>query len=213
VRLPVRLPVSLPGLFCGCTLAFARRENTVKKMHRLYQIGGLAGAILLSIGTVLAIGIPEASAQTGIPETSAPITGAWCYPSGFSAACLNAWNGGPWVDVYTNPNAQNDNFTAIQGADGNWVLEDTGGNAWSGECIGDAYNESGKADTSLDPCGFNGTNAGWGTQFELVTAGCIAGDAAFYSLRWHGYLGPPDGWANGSHFYLNRPGEICFELT
>jgi hypothetical protein len=180
-------------------------EYTVRKMHRLGRIGRLAGVVLLSVGTVLTIGTPEASAQQ-------PLTGQWCWDStGYGSwVCLNAWNGGPWVNVSTNADTRNNDFTIIQDSAGYYELEDTGGNNYSGECIGDAYNESGQADTSLDPCGNTGAGQGWGTNFELVTAGCSTGSVAFYNVHWRGYLGPPNGWANGSHFYLNKPGYFCF---
>jgi hypothetical protein len=172
-------------------------------MRRLYRIGGLVGALLLSVGTVLAIGIPEASAQSG---------NQFCYYDG-GYACLNAWGGGPWVNTYTGgPNTQNNDFTLIGGSTGsNWQIEDTGGNSGSGECIGDAYNESGQADTYLDTCG-----TGWGTNFTIAYGtgdnGCPDNTIMFYDNHWGGYLGPPNGWVNGSHFYLNKPSStpICF---
>lgn len=175
----------------------------MRKMRKLYQIGGLVGTILLTIGAVLATGIPEASAASGQQ---------FCYYSG-GYACLNAWGGGPWVDVYTSPNTQNNDFTIIGGSTGsNWQIEDTGGNAWSGSCVGDAYNESGQADTSLDPCG-----TGWGTNFTIAYGtgdnGCPDGTVMFYNNHWGAYLGPPNGYANGSHFYLNVPEVICFRMS
>jgi hypothetical protein len=177
----------------------------VKKMRTLYRIGGLVGAILLPIGAVLAIGIPEASAASGQQ---------YCYiPQGESGvhACLNAWGGGPWVDVSTNDNTRNNDFTYINNTNNeNVELEFTGDGAWSGNCIGDAYNQSGQASTSLDGCGTNGQGAGWGTQFIYITGGCPPGEVSFYNIHWGGYLGPPNGWVNGSHFYLNKPGQYCF---
>jgi hypothetical protein len=47
-------------------LAFARRENTMKNVRRLYRISGLVGAIILPLVAVLATGIPEASAEPAI---------------------------------------------------------------------------------------------------------------------------------------------------
>jgi hypothetical protein len=180
-------------------------ENAVRKMRRLGRIGKLAGVVVLSVGTVLAFGAPEASAQQ-------PLTGQWCWDSTGDGnwVCLNAWNGGPWVNVSTNADTQNNDFTIIYNSAGYAELEDTGGNNYSGECIGDAYNESGEADTSLDPCGNTGVAQGWGTNFNLVTTGCLQGYVAFKNVHWGGYLGPPAGWVNGSHFYLNKPGEYCF---
>jgi hypothetical protein len=176
----------------------------VRETHKLWRIGRLAGAVLLFTGTFFAIGIPAASAQ--------PLTGQWCWDStGYGSwVCLNAWGGGPWVNAYLQANARNNDFTIIQSPSGYYELEDTGGNNYSGYCIGDAYNQSGRADTYLDPCGNTGAAQGWGTNFELQTSGCSAGSVAFYNVHWHGYLGPPDGYTNGSHFYLNKPGYFCF---
>jgi hypothetical protein len=166
------------------------------------------------MGTVLAIGIPKASAASGQQ---------YCYiPQGESGphACLNSWGGGPWVNVSTDDNTQNNDFTLVFNANGNAVIKDTGGNKWSGNCIGDAYNETGQADTSLDPCGNNGQGAGWGTQFEAIYGGaCGQGEVSFYNIHWSGidghpaYLGPPSGWGNGSHFYLNKPEQVCFLIS
>jgi hypothetical protein len=136
-----------------------------------------------------------------------------CFING-GYACLNAWNGGPWVNVYTGgPNTPNNDFTVISSqSNGIYVeIEDTGANTWSGQCIGDAYNESGQADTSLDPCGFSGP-AGWGTNFTYTYGppNCPSGEIAFKNNHWGGWLGPPNNWVNGSHFYLNNPAIYCF---
>jgi hypothetical protein len=189
----------------SAALGFARRENTVKnqkestvkKMRRLYRIGALVGAILLPIGVVLATGIPEASASTIIGHE-------YCIGND----CLNAWNGGPWVNVYTGGphGTPNNYFTDICDSNTNICeIVDTGGNAWAGKCIGDAYNESGQADTSLDGC------TGWGTSFKEIT--CSLFSVAFYNVHWGGYLGPPSGAVNGSHWYLNKSGKYCFGVS
>ena len=191
-----------------------RKENTVRKMRRLYRIGALAGTILLPISAVLATGIPEASA--GIQPASAPSGGQFCYYNNGNV-CLNAWGGGPWVNLSTDANTQNNDFTIIYETDGYVELKDTGDNAWSGKCIGDGYNESGEARASLDPCGGGGASAGWGTQFildPLCVASIAGGDLVlgygFESSHWsNGWLGPA-GSANGSHFYLNKPSEYCY---
>jgi len=166
------------------------------------------GAILLPLSAVLAIGIPAASAASGQQYCG--------IPDGEHGPhfCLNSWGGGPWVKVSTDDNTQNNDFTVINPnpQSQNFELEDTGGNAWSGKCIGDAYNESGKADTSLDPCGAAGTgdNAGWGTNFEYITGGCDQGEVSFYNLHWQGYLAPANNPVNGSPFYLNQKAQYCF---
>jgi hypothetical protein len=177
----------------------------VKKIRWLYRIGALVGAILLPISAVLATGVPEASATVSGEQ--------YCYliGSGSDYACLNAWGGGPWVNVETTINIRNNDFTVIIESNGNAELQDTGGNAWSNYCIGDAYNDPGRRDTSLDPCGGNGQPAGWGTQFTYVTSGCPQGSQAFQNLHSRGWLGPPVPWVNGSHFYLNKPTKYCFQ--
>lgn len=166
----------------------------MKKMRRIYRIGGPVGAIILAVGAVLATGIPEAAAASGTQ---------FCYHSGSKAACLNAWGGGPWVNTYTGgPNTQNNDFTISVSE-----IKDTGGNAWSGDCIGDAHNSASYADVSLDPCG-----TGVGTQFIVSTSGCESNQVSFYNIQWNGYLGPVDNWVNGSHFYLNKPTPYCFTM-
>ena len=67
-----------------------QEENTVKKMRRLYRIGAMVGAILLPIGAVLATGVTEASAAT---------VSQYCDILDGPTACLNAWGGGPYVNV------------------------------------------------------------------------------------------------------------------
>lgn len=188
-----------------------QKENTVKKMRWLYRIGTLVGAILLPIGAVLATGMPEASAAT--PGSPAP--GGFCAGS----SCLNAWGGGPFVNAYTGgtPNA-NDDFYFFQNPNGNVVIAFLPGSGipWNGYCVGDAYNESGNARVSLDPCGNNGQGAGWGTQFEWIQGngsnGCPSGYSAFYDLHWRDYLGPQQSGVNGSPFYVNKPGKVCFNV-
>ena len=88
-----------------------------------------------------------------------------------------------------------------------------GSSSWSGECIGDAYNNSNDADVSLDPCGSASGGQGWGTNMTWGTSGCPSGEAWFYDAHWKGYLGPPAGAVNGSHFYLNKPSPVCFSVT
>jgi len=142
----------------------------------------------------------------------------WCSGS-IGNDCLNAWGGGPWVDVYTGGPETGDThqeFTVIDednNALDNSEIMFTGSGSWSGECIGDAYNNSGYADTSLDPCALPGQNAGWGTQMLWGDSGCPAGEAWFYDIHWNGYLGPPAGGVNGSHWYLNKPSPTCFAFV
>jgi hypothetical protein len=130
------------------------------------------------------------------------LSGEFCYNHGGPPwACLNSWDGGPWVKAYTaGPDGTDNNYFEVNLlSNGDLTIQDIAQNAWKGKCIGDAYNNSGRADTSLNPCA-----TGWGTNFALV-AGCPDNTIGFYDLHWKGYLGPPSGWVNGSVFYLNKP--------
>jgi hypothetical protein len=110
-------------------------------------------------------------------------------------------------------------------SNGNVELQFAGGGAWNGQCIGDAYNDPSNASTSLNPCGSisNGSGAGWGTQFTIAygtnSNGCPEGTIMFGNNHWSSvtghetWLGPPNGYVNGSHFYLNKPGQICFRMS
>jgi len=131
-----------------------QQENTVKKMRRLYRIGALVGAILLPISAVLATAT-EASALSGYQ---------YCvYNTAGGPMCLNAWNGGPYVNVETisDSRIQNNRFEIDPEQNGNVELKFVGGGYWSGRCIGDASNDSTLAYTSIDACGgVNGSGAG-----------------------------------------------------
>jgi hypothetical protein len=174
----------------------------VRKMRRLYRIGATAGAILLPIGVVMATGTTEASAATPYQ---------YCdylnYPP---RACLNAWSGGPNVNVETsdNPNIQNNRFEVLPAGSGYVQIQFVGGGSqYNGYCIGDLGNNQDNATAGLVPCHDHSGNAGWGTLF---TNGHSCGSDTFHNAHWNGYLGPVDGYVNGSHFYLNKPTTICF---
>jgi hypothetical protein len=190
-----------------------QKENTMKKIRRLYRIVAMVGAILLPIGVVLATGIPEASALSGSQFCVVNSNGG--------EMCLNAWGGGPWVKVETTYDSriQNNRFQIRYENNGNVELQFVGGGAWNGQCVGDAYNDPTYASTSLNPCGDinNGNGSGWGTQLQLQQWGpggpCLTNQVAFYDWHWHGYLGPTSPTAaNGSLWYLNKPSStpICF---
>lgn len=152
----------------------------------------------------------------------------WCNDPGY---CPNAWNGGPFVKSYGYPAANND-FTVI-GSYGECnngfttstcpgspipaglpivAFEYTNGGRWAGQCIGDAYNNSGRADSSLDPCpgGSNG-NGGWGVNFvqHYQGGGCGTGTDLFYNIHWGGYLRWDPSGSNGATVYLNNSTGWC----
>lgn len=205
---------------------------------RLRLIAGLGSLVLmLGILTVLYYGMPQvpraprpaAPARTGavapraagasasrVVTTSYAATVSayqFCYYNG-GFACLNAWGGGPWVNVYTGGPSSTDKNADFQLSfyNGYTEIKFNGGGSWNGKCIGDAYNDPGYADTSLDTCGSASSTAGWGTYFTTGTSGCPNNESWFYNVHWKGYLGPPNNWVNGSHFYLNNKGYACFSI-
>jgi len=145
----------------------------------------------------------------------------YCGPN-FGSDCLNAWGGGPYVNVYTGGDENSDtnqHFMVINEVDQNGNQTGTAeimfagsGSSWFGQCIGDASNNSGLADVSLDACAIPGQTAGWGTQFTWGTSGCPSGTVWFHDNHWNGYLGPPDNPVNGSHWYLNKPSKVCLDI-
>lgn len=143
---------------------------------------------------------------TGTTPAFAGTGNQWAYE--FSGpAYLNAWGGGPWVKVWESPGTPNNDFTLVYNhAYGAYQLEFTGYGA-SGECIGDAYNDPNNGYTSLDPCGFTG-GAGWGTLLDLWP-GCTGASRCFQDAHWSAkqnrpdFLGPPNGFGNGTTFILN----------
>ena len=139
----------------------------------------------------------------------------------YNTHCLNAWGGGPWVNDYTGGTETGDNHQDFVLADvdnsagqatGYYHLIFAGSGSWADQCVGDAYNNPGYADTSLDGCGnATGGGTGWGTNMEVGYSGCPDGELWIYDVHWNGYLAG-DG-ANGSHFYLNDQSPVCFNVA
>ena len=120
---------------------------------------------------------------------------------------MNVYRGGP------ETNDTNADFAVFDNpGTGHSEIAFVGLGSWSGRCIGDASNDSSLADVSLDSCGSASGGQGWGVNFTWGTDGCPSGEAWFKNVHWNGYLGPPDNFVNGSHFYLNKPGKICFTV-
>jgi hypothetical protein len=142
----------------------------------------------------------------------------WCYNNG-GYACLNAWGGGPFVNVYRDGPETSDTHADFiifdNEATGYYELAYVGSEGDSGECIGDSDNNSTLADAGLVACGTASGNQGFGTNMDWGTNGCPSGEAWFYDYHWNGYLGPPNNYVNGSHFYLNKPASanVCFAVT
>lgn len=206
-------------------------ENVGYENNALISFACSAGAadypgpahIALAIGYALCAGglgwagveLKDAAVACGLAPVPQFTSGTqWC---DYNTDCLNAWSGGPWVNVSTTGPETGDTHQHFMVIDENGDAADaseivfTGSGSWSGECIGDAYNNSGYADTSLDPCALPGQSAGWGTQMQWGTSGCPSGEAWFYDAHWKGYLAGSG--ANGSHFYLNDASPVCFSVT
>ena len=154
------------------------------------------GAVLLAFG----LGAVPAYAGTG---------NQFCTTSP-AVACFNAWNGGPYVNVYTARGTAHNDFTlGYDSTLGVYYLEYTGGGAWNGQCIGDASNDSGNYQTSLDPCPSGSNSGGWGTHFS-ANGGCANGGLGFKNIHWNGYIWPVN-YSNGSPFFLNGGNtEFCY---
>lgn len=168
----------------------------------------LSRMLVLALGALISVAIPASSAH-------AAGNGACLYwPGNGHHATLNAWNGGPFVNVYHSCAYPNDLFFKNPSGN-NMQLEFNGDGVWNGHCIGDAYNDPNNASTSLDSC----DPAGWGTEFvELTTGYCSSGQVAFKNVHWSAklghdtFLGPVDNYTDGSPFYLNKPGYFCFTI-
>lgn len=157
-----------------------------------------AAAALVLVGGATTLMATSAHAASGF-EWSFQVGGSGPYDY------INAWNGGPWVDVYQSEGATNNDFTIIKSGS-YYNLEFTGGGAWNGHCAGDAYNSPDYVTVSLDACG-----TGWGVNLQVHSCSSygISG-YAFYDNRWGRYL-EPGANSNGANFDFNAaaPG-YCF---
>jgi hypothetical protein len=168
----------------------------------------LSGMLVLALGALIPFAITAPGAHAA--------GGACLYwPDSGNHATLNAWNGGPFVNSWHSCAYPNDIF--FKNPNGNYVqIEFNGGGVWAGHCIGDAYNDPNNASTSLDAC----SPAGWGTLFVALTSGyCSSGQIAFKNVHWSAvsghdtFLGPPNGYGDGSPFYLNKSAYFCFTIA
>jgi hypothetical protein len=152
------------------------------------------------------IAVAATVAATGIaflaPSGTAYAT-QWC--AGGGVLCLNAWNGGPAVNVYS-PGANNNKFNLYENGV-HYNLQYAGGGTYNGRCIADYGNDSGVARAGL-PTGCGG-NIGWGGNFQLNA--CGTNGEQIFSEHWSGWLGPQTA-SNGQPFYLNKPTAWCFEI-
>lgn len=173
---------------------------------------------------IVILGITLSGVLFGTNYAQAASGHNWCDEH---VQCLAAWGGGPFVKSYYDGGV-NEDFTVIGNygvcnggyttstCPGNGVpagdpvinFEFTGGGSWNGKCIGDAYNDPKRADTSLDTC-----YSGWGVNMVegYQQSGCPAGSAVFYDMHWGG--GPfwnPD--SPGEPVYLNSNPSYCLHI-
>lgn len=163
------------------------------------RILALLGALTLAIG--LGTGTGEAAhAQSSL---------AFCTSFYY---CLNAWNGGPYVNVYT-PGVQNDLFGQVTDSDGYSALSFVGDDykdPYDYTCVSDYGNSPTDARAGLTGNCVQGQVA-WGANFTTQTcnAGSLGQGMAYKNVHWGGYLGPASE-SNGAAFYLNTPTPYCF---
>ncbi len=157
--------------------------------------------IAMVAACLLAIGF--GSFLTANPAFAADRT-QYCY----GPYCLNAWNGGPEVNVYS-PGVNNNSFDAFfSEGTGYWNIQFLGGGRYNEDCIGDLGNNSHDARAGLySDCAAG--NVAWGANFTAETQNCSSGDIAFHDNHWGGWLAPA-GLGDGDAFYLNNPDEYCF---
>jgi hypothetical protein len=191
-------------------------------------IGTVAGAIL-ALGTVLGLGpATAANAQSGYQICDISFT------------CLNAWNGGPYVNTYS-PAVSNDNFELqpiydrcetgsdlttpncpYSGVPGGFLIVQIEYLNDPGNCLGDFNGLSTDARAgAFDTC--NNPSSGYGGSYGTVffeynavvdgQATCPPGHFQLYSFHWqYAGLNYP-GAGNDEPWYLNTYPLDCLEQS
>ena len=148
-------------------------------------------------------------------EASAATVSQYCDILDGPTACLNAWGGGPYVNVEesNDPRIQNNRFQVLPEANGNFQIQFLGGGQYNGYCIGDEGNVSGNATAGLVVCNTH-TGAGWApySGTGVISARGTRARTSMHIITRTGaaILGRAGGYVNGSHFYLNKPNLVCF---
>lgn len=167
-------------------------------MKRL--VPAILGAVILALGFGFT-GEGTAYAQTGSGDQ-------FCANS--NTSCLNAWNGGPYVNAYQQGVIANNYFTIYYGS--GWIgLQFTGNSnsPYDYECISDYGNSSTDARAGLYGDCAAGSIA-WGAKFTAYS--CDNGQGtAFKNQHWNGWLAPSAS-GNGAPFYLNSATQACFHV-
>lgn len=157
----------------------------------------ILGALSLAIG--LGIGSGEAAHAASAAHQYC-VSGAYC---------LNAWNGGPAVNVYSTGVQNNDFYAFYNSGTGYYNIAFIGGGTYDGDCVSDYGNSSSDARAGLDGNCQLGSIA-WGANF-MEDDNCGAGAVGFQNVHWGGWLAPA-GNADGDAFYLNNGSEHCFSI-
>ena len=173
---------------------------------------GIVAGVILALGTVFGLG----------PATQAhALSSEVC---NLSSQCLNAWNGGPYVNTY-GPGVGNDNFglqpiydRCQNGSDrttpncpyqyvpGGLLIVQIEYLNISGNCVGDFNGLSGDARAgAFDACNNpgNGQGGSYGTVFFEYPGGCPGGYFSLLSFHWVSGVLNPSGSGNDQPWYLN----------
>jgi hypothetical protein len=191
--------------------------------------GALTKRVLILLAGLLCLGGAIVPAITSAAPALANGSGNQICTVGY-AYCLNAWNGGPWIKSYSY-SAQNNDFTfvndihecnggittstcpghGIAAGQGIGGLQFTGGGSWNGQCIADAYNDTGDARAALNTgCPISNTGAN-GSNFVWVTQNtCGSAVALLYDIHWNGYIRVNE--SNGVQQYLNNASGSCMKV-
>jgi len=182
-------------------------------------IRSVAG-VILALGMVFGLGVPATVAHAS----------SYSQVCDSFLKCLNAWNGGPYVNTY-GVDTPNDNFLVepiagrckagsdyttpncpFSGVPGNLLIVQIAYQNNPGNCLGDLNGDSGDARAgAFDAC--NNVNTGYGGSYGTVfyeapptgrePASCPLGFYDFDSLHWPGGGLSYPGSGNDRPWYLN----------
>jgi hypothetical protein len=197
------------------------KTKSVRNRFKFFprKAGVSRGMMAVAAAVVLTIGGVGYYASTQLSNRAqASSSRQYCIKSLSGLACLNAWNGGPYVNVYQHTGAINNYFWWHKAYNGHYMLTATGtyNTRWNGQCIGDASNNPSFYDTSLDQCPSTLTSAGggWGTNFypPVNCSNAYGSGIAFRNVHTGYYLAPGD-YQNGAAWNLGGTGpasDYCF---
>ncbi|HSW80045.1 MAG TPA: hypothetical protein VLG47_04685 [Candidatus Saccharimonadales bacterium] len=147
-------------------------------------------------------------AATGIAfvtQTGAAYAHQYCASGGIT--CLNAWGGGPEVNVYSPGAAHNQFYLELN--NGYYNIKYEGGGSYDAACISDFNGLQDNARAGLVSCG-GSAGTPWGANFNFIN--CTGGGGSGWiinNVHWSKFLGPRTA-NNGEPFYLNKPTGWCF---